>query len=130
MRPNILTVDDAKAVRMLTQKALSAFDCDSSAATNGYNAFFAIEAARPDLILLDVSMPIMDGVETLTRLKAAPELQAIPVIMLTSRADHAVMPQLNELGAIDTLLKPFNETALLDKIRRVIKLKPLVAQPN
>jgi CheY-like chemotaxis protein len=124
MRPTILTVDDAKAVRLLAQKALSAFDCDATEASNGYNAFFAIERARPDLILLDVSMPIMGGIETLSRLKAAPELAAIPVIMLTSRADHDVMSELATLGAGDTLMKPFNEAALLEKIRGVLKLKP------
>ena len=115
---------------MLAQSALSAFDCDTTDATNGYNAFFAIESARPDLILLDISMPIMDGVETLTRLKAAPELRAIPVIMLTSRADHAVLPQLTALGAVGTLLKPFNEATLLEKIRGVLELKPRVTKKS
>jgi len=125
MRPNILTVDDAKAVRLLAQQALSAFDCEAAEATNGYNAFFAIERARPDLILLDISMPVMDGLETLSRLKAAPELADIPVIMLTSRADHAVIPQLTSLGASDSLMKPFGEAALLEKIRGIIRLKPV-----
>ena len=124
MRPTILTVDDAKAVRLLAQKALSAFDCEVTEASNGYNAFFAIERARPDLILLDVSMPIMGGIETLSRLKAAPELAAIPVIMLTSRADHDVMSELATLGASDTLMKPFTEAALLEKIRSILKLRP------
>jgi len=124
MRPNILTVDDAKAVRLLVQRALSAFDCEATEASNGYNAFFAIERARPDLILLDISMPVMDGLEALSRLQAAPELATIPVIMLTSRADHAVIPQLVALGASDTLMKPFGEAALLEKIRGIIPLKP------
>jgi CheY-like chemotaxis protein len=124
MRRTILTVDDSKGLRLFVEKALGAFDCDVREATNGYNAFFAIESARPDLILLDVSMPIMDGVETLTRLKAAPELQAIPVIMLASPADHTVIPQLTTLGASGILLKPFNETALIGKIGSVLELKP------
>ena len=124
MRPTILTVDDAKAVRLLAQKALSAFDCEVTEASNGYNAFFTIERARPDLILLDVSMPIMGGIETLSRLKAAPELAAIPVIMLTSRADHDVMSELATLGASGTLMKPFTEAALLEKIRSILKLRP------
>lgn len=124
MRPIILTVDDAKAVRSLVEKTLSGFACEVTEATNGFNAFFAIESARPHLILLDISMPIMGGVETLNRLKAAPELAGIPVIMLTSRADHTVVPLLPKMGAIDHLMKPFDQTALLDKIQRVIKLKP------
>ena len=124
MRSTILTVDDSKGLRLFVQKALSAFACDLHEASNGYNAFFAIERARPDLILLDVSMPVMDGIETLSRLKAAPELSSIPVIMLTSPADHAVMGQLTALGSSGTLMKPFNEAALLEKIRHVLNLIP------
>ena len=124
MRPTILTVDDAKAVRVLVEKVLGSFDCNVTDATNGFNAFFSIESARPDLILLDISMPIMGGVETLRRLKAAPELAAIPVIMLTSRADHTVVPLLPKMGAIGHLMKPFDEPALLEAIRGVLKLKP------
>ena len=124
VRPTILTVDDSKGLRLFVQKALGAFDCEATEASNGYNAFFAIERARPQLILLDVSMPVMDGVETLTRLKTAPELRDIPVLMLTSPADHAVMVRLTTLGASGTLMKPFNEAALLDKIRLVLDLKP------
>jgi len=122
MRPLILTVDDAKAVRSLVEQTLAEFACDVTEATNGFNAFFAIESARPDLILLDISMPIMGGVETLNRLKAAPELAAIPVIMLTSRADHAVIPLLGKMGAIDHLVKPFDAADLLAAIRRVVPL--------
>jgi CheY-like chemotaxis protein len=125
MRPNILTVDDSKGMRLMVQQALSAFDCDTSEAANGFNAFFAIERAKTDLILLDVSMPVMDGLETLSRLKAAPELQSIPVIMLTSPADHAVMDELITLGAIGTLMKPFTAEALIEKVRSVIDLKPV-----
>jgi CheY-like chemotaxis protein len=123
MRPTILTVDDAKAVRDLVEKTLSSFDCNVTSATNGYNAFFAIESTRPDLILLDISMPVMGGVETLQRLQAAPELRDIPVIMLTSRADHTVAPLLVGMGAKDSLIKPFNEIALLEKIRSIVQLK-------
>ena len=125
MRPNILTVDDARTVRMLAQKALSPFDCDTSEATNGYNALFAMERVLPQLILLDVSMPVMSGLEMLALMKSNPALKAIPVIMLTSRADHAILPQLTALGVNGILLKPFSEAALLEKIRGVIGLKPV-----
>lgn len=125
MRPTILTVDDAKAVRTIVEKALSPFDCNLTESTNGFNAFFSIESTRPELILLDISMPIMGGVETLRRLKAAPELSAIPVIMLTSRADHTVIPLLPGMGAADFLMKPFTEAELLEKIQSVIALKPV-----
>ena len=125
MRPKILTVDDARTVRQLAQKALSAFDCDPTEATNGYNALFAMEKALPDLILLDVSMPIMTGLEMLTMMKSNPTLQSIPVIMLTSRADHTILPQLTALGVNGIILKPFTEAALVEAIRQVLTLKPI-----
>ena len=125
MRPKILTVDDAKAVRLIAQTVLSDFDCDVNEATNGFTALFAMERALPDLILLDVSMPTMGGLEMLTLLKSKPELQAIPVIMLTSPADHAIAGQIAALGVSGTVMKPFTPAALLEKIRSVLKLKPL-----
>ena len=63
MRPRILTVDDAKTVRTIAADILAPFDCEADGATNGYNALFSMERALPDLILLDVSMPIMGGLE-------------------------------------------------------------------
>lgn len=124
MRPTILTVDDSKALRLFVAKTLSPFACEVDEASNGFNAFFAIERARPDLILLDVLMPVMEGWETLRRLKGAPELADIPVIMLTSPADRPIVQELLSMGAAGTLMKPFNEAALLEAIRAIIKLKP------
>jgi CheY-like chemotaxis protein len=124
VRPSVLIVDDSKALRIFVTKALGAFDCDVNEASNGFNAFFAIERARPDLILLDVLMPVMEGVETLRRLKGAPELADIPVIMLTSPADRPLLPELIAMGAVSTLMKPVDETSLLGAVRTVIKLKP------
>ena len=125
MPPTILTVDDAKAVRTLVENTLAGFDCELTTATNGFEAFFAIERVRPALILLDVSMPIMGGVETLRRLKATPELADIPVIMLTSRADHTIVPLLPNMGAVGNVLKPFDEATVLAAIQSVLKLQPV-----
>jgi len=124
-RPKILTVDDAKAVRLLTQRALAAFDCDMSEAPNGYNALFAMDRALPDLILLDVNMPTMGGVEMLTMMRSNPVLHGIPVIMLTSPADHGVIDKLSALGVSGFVMKPFSPTALVEKIRAVIALTPV-----
>lgn len=117
-------MDDSKAVRLIAAKVLSAFDCNVSEATNGFNALFAMEKSLPDLILLDINMPIMGGLEMLTMLKSKPELKKIPVIMLASPADHAVMPEIKTLGASSILMKPFKETALLEAILKVLDLKP------
>jgi two-component system, chemotaxis family, chemotaxis protein CheY len=125
MRPSLLTVDDAKAVRLLVEKVLSPYDCEVNEASNGYNAFFAIERHRPDLILLDVSMPVMDGMETLRRLKGAAELADIPVIMMTSPADRPLLPEISALGAGDTIMKPFDPATLLASIGRLLAIKPV-----
>lgn len=126
-RPKILTVDDAKAVRLLTQRAFAAFDCDMSEAPNGYNALFAMERALPDLILLDVNMPTMGGVEMLTMMRSNPVLRGIPVVMLTSPADHGVIDQLSALGVSGFVMKPFTPVALVEKVRTVIALSPAKA---
>ncbi len=124
MRPIILAVDDSKGLRLFIEKALGPFDCDVNEAANGFNAFFAIERTRPDLILLDVLMPVMEGMETLRRLKHTPELADIPVIMLTSPADRPLIAEIMAMGAASTLMKPFDEAALLAAINLVVKLKP------
>jgi two-component system, chemotaxis family, chemotaxis protein CheY len=127
MRPTVLTIDDSKGLRLMVEKALSAYDCEVNEASNGFNGFFAIERARPDLILLDVAMPVMNGVDMLERLKTTPELADIPVLMLTSPTDHAVMGEIATLGASGILMKPFTPPALLKKIRSLIKLMPAKA---
>lgn len=124
MRPTILTVDDSKALRLFVAKTLGAFACETDEASNGFNAFFAIERSRPDLILLDVLMPVMEGWETLRRLKCAPELADIPVIMLTAPGDRPLIAELLTMGAAGTLMKPFNEAALLEAIKPILILKP------
>lgn len=114
-------------MRLLAQRALAPFDCDVSEASNGFNALFAMERALPDLLLLDVNMPTMGGLELLTMMRSNPALQAIPVIMLTSPADRGVMEQIIALGVSATLTKPFAETALVASVRSVLQLQPLKA---
>lgn len=126
-RTRILTVDDAKAVRLLAQRALAPLGCELGEATNGYNALFAMERALPDLILLDVSMPTMGGLQLLTMMRSNPTLQAIPVVMLTSPADHGVMAQLHQLGIQGHLMKPISEAALAEKVQAVLGLGPASA---
>jgi CheY-like chemotaxis protein len=107
----ILAVDDSKGLRTFVAKTLQPFACDVHEATNGFNAFFAIERARPDLVLLDINI------------RSTPELQDISVIMLASPADHGVFDKITALKTDGMLVKPFNEAALLEKIRSVLDLK-------
>lgn len=111
-------------MRSLVEQTLAPYACTVATATNGFNALFAMEQAMPDLILLDVSMPIMDGVEFLTMIRSKPELAAIPVLMLTSPADHRVRPTLDGLGIAGALVKPIQPADLIAAIQTVLPLKP------
>ena len=122
MRPKILAVDDSKAVRIIVRKALEPLACDVNEATNGFNGLFSMEKEQPDLILLDVGMPIMNGVEMLTLLKSHPELKKIPVIMMTSPSDHRIIPKIIELGVSNHIMKPFTTAALVTAVRRILTL--------
>jgi two-component system, chemotaxis family, chemotaxis protein CheY len=125
MGPRILAVDDSKVLRKVIKEMLAPYDCDVTEATNGYNALFAVERERPDLILLDVAMPVMDGVYFLEQIKSVPAIRDIPVIMLTSPTDHKLIPTLPQLGAAGHVVKPFKPAALLELIGQHVTLKPL-----
>jgi CheY-like chemotaxis protein len=124
MPPKILVIDDSKTVRLIIKKILTPFDCVVNEATNGFTGLFAMERMLPDLLMIDVSMPTMDGVEMLTMLKSNPQLSPIPVIMLTAATDHKVIPRITALGVDAQLKKPFTEAAAIETIRGVLKLKP------
>ncbi|HSI07676.1 MAG: two-component system response regulator [Rariglobus sp.] len=123
-RPNILVIDDSKAVRLIAQKALAAFDCDVNDATNGFTGLFAMERVLPDLILLDVAMPTMNGDTMLEMMRSNEQLKDLPVIMMISTTDHKVLPRLTALGVSGMVKKPFTGETLVEAVRSVLKLKP------
>jgi CheY-like chemotaxis protein len=110
---------------VIAQQALAAYVCEVTEAANGYNALFQMEKSLPDLILLDVSMPVMGGLEMLTLLRSNAALAAIPVIILASPADHGVMAQLTALGTAGTVMKPFTPAALVAHVQRTLRLAPV-----
>ncbi len=130
MRYKILTVDDSKTVRIIVRKAFKSYDCEILEAGNGVEGLSIAAKDAPDLILLDVTMPVMDGVEMLTKLKADPQLKAIPVIMLTAEGGRDNVLKIAKIGVRDYLVKPFKEDTLIEKAGRVIDLKPLSEQPT
>jgi len=129
MRYKILTVDDSKTVRIIVRKAFKAFDCEILEAANGVEGLAVAAKENPDLILLDVTMPVMDGVEMLTKLKADPALKGIPVMMLTAEGGRDNVLKIAKIGVRDYIVKPFKEDVLLEKAGRIIDLKPLSEAP-
>lgn len=124
MAIKILTVDDSKTIRLIVTKAFKPFDCEVLEASNGVEGLAMAARERPNLIILDITMPIMDGYETLTKLKSDPELKSIPVIMLTAEAGRETVLKIAKLGVRDYLVKPFKEDLVVERVGRVIDLRP------
>lgn len=124
MKPKILTVDDSKTIRLIVMKAFKTFDCDVFEAANGVEGLAVASREQPDIIILDLTMPIMDGAEMLSKLKTNPDLRNIPVIMLTAEAGRENVLKIAKLGVRDYLVKPFKEELIVERVGRVIDLKP------
>ena len=130
MRKKILTVDDSKTVRIIVRKAFRAFDVDIHEAGNGVEGLALAAKEVPDLILLDITMPVMDGVETLTKLKSDPQTKGIPVIMLTAEGGRENVMKIAKIGVRDYIVKPFKEDVLVEKANRILDLKTLSEAPT
>lgn len=125
MRNKVLTVDDSKTVRIIVRKAFKTYDCEILEAGNGVEGLAVAAKEMPDLILLDITMPVMDGVEMLTKLKSDPQLKGIPVMMLTAEGGRDHVLKIAKIGVRDYIVKPFKEEVLIEKAGRIIELKPL-----
>jgi two-component system cell cycle response regulator len=129
MRYKILSVDDSKTVRIIIKKAFKNYDCDILEAGNGVEGLALAAKEPPDVILLDVTMPVMDGVEMLTKLKSDPALKTIPVVMLTAEGGKDNVLKIAKIGVRDYIVKPFKEDLLVQKVGRIIDLKPITDAP-
>jgi CheY-like chemotaxis protein len=117
---NILVVDDDIPTRTLVKAALEGVGHIIRESANGAECLLAANAASPDMILLDVNMPVMDGFQTLHTLKSNPATQTIPVVMLTARAAETDMVQGWQEGVDYYLTKPFTVEELLAVVARVL----------
>lgn len=118
-KKKILAVDDERHIVRLIQVNLERAGYEVSTAYDGLEALRAIEEDRPDLIVLDVMMPQLDGFETLKRLKANPNTADIPVIMLTAKSQDADVFRGWQSGVDCYLTKPFNPMELLAFVKRI-----------
>lgn len=119
----LLTVDDSQSIRSIIKRTFQPYDLEIIEAENGAEGLSVARQAKPDLILLDLMMPVMDGFETLTELKKDPLLAGIPVIMLSAEASKANVLKVSQLGVRDYIVKPCSEETLIERVSRVIKLQ-------
>src|SRR5436853_4711564 len=128
MTARVLVVDDVELnVRLLTAKLTSEY-FEVVSADNGPTALEMTETELPDVILLDVMMPRMDGFEVCRRLKANPRTADVPVVMVTALSDVANRLRGLEVGADDFLTKPVNDIALFARVRSLARLKRMMEE--
>jgi len=116
----LLLVDDTETILLFLKTILSGGEFAFVTARNGAEALVRARETNPDLVLLDLLMPVMDGVEACRRLKGDPELKHIPVIAVTTRSESESVERFRLAGADDVIFKPIKKLELLDKIGRLL----------
>lgn len=125
MAYKILTVDDSKTIRMIVKKAFKPYNCELFEGENGVEGLALAAKEQPDLIILDITMPVMTGIEMLGKLKAESDLKDIPVIMLTAESGKENVMQIVKMGVKDYIVKPFKGEQLIERAKNILKLKPV-----
>ena len=113
----VLVVDDDPDVRQLVEMKLRLDGIETLTATNGVEALDMLEKAHVDLVVLDVMMPVMDGIETCSRIRKIDAFADLPVIMLTAKAQAGDIQEGFATGATDYVVKPFSPRELLSRVR-------------
>ena len=130
LKPRVLVVDDEEPIRKIVSFQLEKAGYDVSACADGEEALRVVDECEPDLILLDVMMPNMDGYEVCKRLKSNYQTSHIPIIMVTAKAELENRLQGFEDGANDYITKPFAITELLVRVKNVLQWSQLQRQAN
>ena len=123
--PRILLADNESVTLKYLGKSLKSHHYDYEIATNGLEILEKVKTYDPDLILLDIGMPEMDGLEVCKRLKADPNAQHIPIILLTDPADKKLRAKAISAGANDFLAKPVDELELMVRTRNLLRAKEM-----
>jgi DNA-binding response OmpR family regulator len=118
--PQVLVVDDQSDIRMMCRVNLALEGYDVVEAPDGESGLLAARSAKPDVILLDVMMPGIDGWEVLETLKKHAATKGIPVVMLTARVQREDQIRGWTSGVADFVAKPFNPSVLIDVVRRIV----------
>ena len=120
MTKRILVVEDQQDNRQIIRDMLAGTDYEIIEAENGEEALAAVAKQRPDLILMDIQLPIMDGYTATRRIKADPALRSIPIIAVTSYALSGEDKKAREAGCDDYIPKPYSPRKLLAKVRQYL----------
>ena len=124
MALNVLIVDDSAAIRKILQRVLRQTDLQIGEileAGDGREAIQALETAQVGLVLSDINMPNMDGLQMLSELKAKPEHKKLPVVMITTEGSHDKVLEAVNLGAAGYVRKPFTAEQIKEKLSGLLQ---------
>ena len=117
----ILLIDDEETIQEVVQLGIEIeAGWQVAIASSGSEGIHLAQHQQPDAILLDVMMPDMDGISTLSNLKANAQTSSIPVIFLTAKTQATEKDRLQSLGVVDVITKPFNSMTLASKIAKIL----------
>ncbi|KRE88553.1 chemotaxis protein CheA [Frateuria sp. Soil773] len=125
VRPLVMVVDDSITMRKVTGRVLERHEYEVSTAKDGVDAIEKLHERVPDLMLLDIEMPRMDGYELATHMKADPRLRGVPIIMITSRTGEKHRQRALDIGVERYLGKPYQEAELLAQIGEVLEQRAM-----
>lgn len=121
MAKTFLIVDDSASMRQLVSFTIKEAGYDVLAAENGKDALAKLEGAKIHMIITDLNMPEMDGVELIKLLRARPDYKFTPIIMLTTESQEAKKQEGKQAGASGWIVKPFSSEQLLDVVKKFVK---------
>ena len=121
MKKNILIVDDSESVRELIMLTLESGGYNVEPAVDGADAMSFLNRSNIDLVITDLNMPKMDGIQLTREIKKADGFKNVPVILLTTELPNAKKEEARAAGAIGWIVKPFPQQKLLDIVNRLLK---------
>ena len=120
-KPRVLAADDSEDTRLLVETFLDKAGFEVKTLDRGSNVLLVVESFRPDLVILDLVMPEMDGFEVCDELRGNPDTADMPVILLTAKASQAYIKKAVSLGVIGYIVKPFTEDLLVTRVKRALQ---------
>jgi DNA-binding response OmpR family regulator len=116
----VLVIDDEQGVLAVIKKRLEIEGYKVITAANGNSGFDLALKSKPSLILLDIMLPDMDGLEVLRKIKSKNDIASVPVIMLTAKGESKTMFEAQDLGAVDYIIKPYDLKELLELVAKYV----------
>jgi len=125
MGSKVLIVDDTETMRLYEQMLLAGQGYELELAENGVQALDKIKANKPNLVLLDIMMPEMDGIECCRQIKSDDGTRDIKVVMVTTKSEYEKVKEAFAAGCDDYVTKPINRVELLSKLKELLKFSEL-----